>query len=176
MNKTKFAFAGIFAALLLGALLIANHKRQQTPTYILGQYSRSANFDLITEHHLRHAPDMVFTADWFDTDNTADSKGCRIDQAGARTCEIIAANRSQAMSASSIPIPRLIRFQKALSQLPAGETVAPPLKRLFVVSFRDGPGWTTRIYDRAKLPAQLFRLSEFQFFKTIPERPEFIQN
>ena len=168
----RFAIFGAICALLLGALLFANARRQQTPTYILGQYPSSATLDWVRKRHLRNAANAVFVADWFDAQTTETAKGCSIGQSGNRICSIYSLNpmkRSQGTSTSTIPPARLTNFQKALRDLPPGETRAPPLPRLLILSFHDGTRWQTRIYDRSQLPAQFFRLNEIHIFKTIPE-------
>ena len=173
MNKSKFAFAAVTFALLMGALLFANFRRQQTPTYILAQYPRSATWDWMRERHLRNAPNAVFLADWFDAPTTETAKGCSIGQSGNRICSIYSldsTNRSQqATRTSVVPPARLKNFQTALRQMPPGLTRPPQLGHLLVISFQDGAQWTTRIYDRDNLPPQIYRLNEFHLFKTIPE-------
>ncbi len=168
----RFVFFGVFGALLIAALLLANHRRQQTSAYILGRYQKSATLDWVRDRHLRNAANAIFVADWFDDQTTETAKGCSIGRSGNRICSIYSLTpmkRSQGTSTSTIPPARLASFQKALRQLPPGQTFAPPLARLLALSFHDGARWQTRIYDRSRLPQQFFRLNEFHIFKTIPE-------
>ena len=64
----RFAIFGFVCALLLGALLFANRKRQQTPAYLLRNYQKSDNLRFIVEDHGQPPADnIVFMTDWFDS-------------------------------------------------------------------------------------------------------------
>ncbi len=160
----KFVLFGAFSAILLGALWLANHKRQQTPAYILSRYPPSANMTYVIEHHLRPANAVIFRSDWFDRDTTGSAMGCETQSDGSETCAIYSENLASTLGVSGRSPADLARFQTILRALPPGET-APPLHRLLIVSLRDGPTWTTRIYDRAHLPPQIAGAAEIGGFR-----------
>ena len=163
-NIKRFALLGLLAMLLLGGLWLANQKRQQTPAYLLRQYPRTANFDIVMQNHLHPAPAKLFQSDWF-SDNTTGSAMCAIALTGAEICTDSNNRIDTTGLFSSLAPAQLARFQTALRALPPGETAAPPLSRLLIVSFRDGQSWHTRLYDRKHPPAQLVRLSEIAGFR-----------
>jgi hypothetical protein len=60
-------------------------------------------------------------------------------------------------------------MREAGAGLPASDG-PPPLERLLVVGFNAGPGWTIRIYDRARLAPEVSRLCEFVGFEDLGDR------
>ena len=52
---------------------------------------------------------------------------------------------------------RIGALKQTLAQMPPNDP-PPALDRLLIVSFQDGPNWTTCLYDRAHLPAQVARI------------------
>ena len=167
----RFAFFGLISALLLGALLFANRKRQQTPIYLLHQYPPSANLTYVIEHHLQHSNSVIFRSDEFDPITTVAAIGCEIDQNGSEICQSYSGNMAQNAGISALAPAQLVRFQTLLRALPPGVATAPPLHRLLLVSFRDGPNWTTRLYDRAHLPPQISQIAKLGGFRGLKLRP-----
>ena len=165
----RFAIFGAVCALLLGALLFANHRRQQTPAYILSQYPPSANMTYVIEHHVNPAKSVIFRSDWFDSATTNSAMGCETQSDGSETCAIYSENLASAMGVSGRSPAQLARFGSILRALPAGKTVGPPLSRLLIVSLREGPNWTTRIYDRAHLPPQIAQAAETGGFRGLQD-------
>ena len=134
----RLAVVASLFALLTAALLLANYQRKQTPAYLLTGYAPSPNLTYVIEHHTRPASAIVFRSDWFDSDSTGAAMGCQTDNAGRETCAVYSENMAQSAGFSALSPAQLTRFQKLLRALPPGETTAPPLNRLLIVSFRDG--------------------------------------
>ena len=162
----RLAFLGILAALLLGGLLLINHRRKQSPIYLLRHYPQSANFDYVIERHWHNPERNLFLSDWFFNGTTNSAMGCSVENVtNAEVCTVYSGSMTQSAGLSAISPARLARFQTALRALPPGESVAPPLNRLLIVSFHDGSQWTTRIYDRAHPPDQLVQLVKVAGFR-----------
>lgn len=64
----------------------------------------------------------------------------------------------------------LVNLRMALRQLPS-KSISPPLKRLVIVSFREGTNWITRSYDSEALPKPMQ-----QIYDIIGERFESKRN
>ena len=166
----RFAFPGILAVLLLAGLLFVNHQRQQTPAYLLRQYPRTQTFQTIERNHLqRQLPsiltdgfrssgvtDAIFYITWFDGPQHIPS------QQAVNSAERLAAIFGGAMPQqvlhsihySRLAPARMAVLKRTLAQMPPNDAPSS-LDRLLLMSFQDGPTWTTRLYDRAHLPAKV---------------------
>ena len=155
--KLNFAFFGALFTLLLGALLFANHRRQQTLAYLLSGYPPSENLGFIIKDHAQPPADnIVFMTDWFPYGSTQPNSGCNVTRAG-RNCTLRAGVPSGPSVSASISQAQFAAFDAIAPTLPPGAATAPALANLLVVSFRRNGSWTTRIYDRSHLPTSVVR-------------------
>lgn len=155
--KPKFLIFGVIFALLLGALLLANNRRQQSAIYILSQYPRSDNLNYLTQKHLQNSDQLLFSSDWFDQNKTGVNRGCQISATLSQVCAVSSSNAAQAASVGAVTPAQIAAFDKIAPTLPPNAATPPPLADLLIVSFRSKGQWTTRIYNRAQLPPTVVR-------------------
>ncbi len=139
--KPKLAlFGGAICALLLGALLFANHQRQLAPAYILAHYPQTVMFESTADRHLLgDGLGVAFETHWFDDTKTDFDTvtGCQIGTDLSKTCgttdvgvalrPLVPVNKSQ-----------LAAFDKIAPTLPSGVS-KPPIENLLIVSFGGVP-------------------------------------
>ena len=170
--KRVLALLGL-SALLLGGLLLANRQRQQSALYLLSRYPQTQAFQAVGTGHLnRHLPTMLtdgfrvarvtdatFYGTWFDgpqqitVQQAVDSTGRHAAVYGGATPQQVLHLILYARLAPT----RLKSLKQTLAQMPPNDP-PPSLDRLLIISFQDGPKWTTRLYDRARLPAPVARI------------------
>lgn len=77
----------------------------------------------------------------------------------------------QASNRKQLEAQELQALQGAFRQVPDG-CVYPPYERLLIMSYRDGTNWTTRTFDRARLPLAFGKIYEVigERFETKRER------
>lgn len=88
-----------------------------------------------------------------------------VDVSGkARQMDEVYAWATQGGGSKQLSRERMNDLRTAIRALPPSDS-PPPLKNLLVVGFKPGLGWTTRVYDRSKLPPVVLQLCEIVGFK-----------
>lgn len=156
--RLKLALFGVVFAVLLGALLGANNRRKQTPTYLLSRYPPSENLGfIIADHSNPPAGDItLFKSDWFNGPSTQPNSACVVTTTGW-SCTLSAGVPSGPSIGGELTKAQYAAFDKLAPTLPPSTATPPTLANLLVVSFRDGKAWRTRIYDRSHLPPQFVK-------------------
>ncbi len=157
--KSKLAFAAIFAALLLGALLFANHQRQQSPFVVLGSYPKTPCFTGIVNSHLHpsaYTTTVVLSEDSFD--RTLESGlGCSITRDGNRECWAGSQLWGSGHVGPNQSTVQLDAIRAVLRDMPT--TISRPApENLLIVGYWQDEKWTTQIYDKSRLPWRIKRL------------------
>lgn len=151
--RLKLALFGVVFAVLLGALLGANNRRKQTPTYLLSRYPPSENLGfIIADHSNPPAGDItLFKSDWFNGPSTQPNSACVVTTAGW-SCTLSAGVPSGPSIGGELTKAQYAAFDKLAPTLPPSTATPPTLANLLVVSFRQSGSWVTRLYDRSNLP------------------------
>ena len=170
--KRVLALLGL-SALLMAALLWANHQRQQSALYLLSRYPQTQAFQAIGTGHLnRHLPTMltdgfrsagvtdpILYGTWFNGSQRIPSQQA-VNRTGSFAAVYGGATPQQVLHLilyARLAPTRLKLLKQTLAQMPPADP-PPALDRLLIISFQDGPKWTTRLYDRAHLPAPIARI------------------
>ena len=155
----RIAFFGFVFALLIGALLFANRRRQQTPAYLLRGYPQSDNLKFIIEDNSQppNREQALFYTTWFNSNSTDPSMGCTVARLGSKTCGRSSVTATGPFTNQSIGTAQVAAFDKIAPILPPSAS-HPTLNNLLIVSYRDGKTWTTRVYDRSDLPDSVVKI------------------
>ena len=170
--KRIIALLGLFA-LLIAALLWVNDQRKQTPAYILSQYPQTQTIKTLTSCHLQNLMiftdaskqvdigNLIFFSTWFVNQpkpslvmhNLVDGNGV------TAISRIVSEDTSLVLQTenSNLTNAQLSALRASFQNLPPSQP-HPTLSNLYILSFRDRDGygdWTTRIYDKSKLPPEI---------------------
>ncbi len=145
--------------LALGALLLTNQRRQQTPAVILSRYPQTETLKMAIQSYLKAAnpnPNVVFAQATFDEtlNSTVD---CAITEDGARSCWAGSGIWSSGREGPNQSAAQLDAIRAVLRDMPTTISRPAPENLLIVGYWQDGK-WTTQIYDKSRLPWRIKRL------------------
>ena len=154
----------ILTALLLGALLLVNHYRQQSPAAVLSRYPQTPYFTQIVNSHLyvsARDKTLVLSEDRFDK-TLRGGFSCSIRRGGERVCwagsELWGSGRELPKQSAA----QLAAIRSILSDMPPTLSTPDP-KNLLIIGYWHNGQWATRIYDNSRLPWQLKQIHKIVY-------------
>ena len=162
----RIALWGILFTIAFGALWWVNQRRKQSAIYLLRDYPHSASLDRVIQTHAQpgdgqdfHPIKTFLMTDWFNDSAARSLTTCSAAQNGGgfnSSCGVLTGASWAFGHRNLLSQAQVTALEKVLPALPPSAP-QPPLNRLLVVSFYLGDTWTTRLYDRANLPAPVIK-------------------
>lgn len=152
----RFALFAALPALLLSALWVIVHYRQQDSAYVLSRYRQTPYFRRAVDAYLHPTPHnktLVFSKIWFDRTLNS-STGCETTLDGHSSCYHWSDIWGSGAGEHDFSPAQLAALKTLLKKMPLSQRQPAP-QNLLLVGFWENGRWTTRIYDKSRLPAAI---------------------
>ncbi len=157
----RLASLAFVAALLLGGLLLVNHRRQQTPAYILARYPKSLALERAYDVYVRpnrYTEKILLCESWFRHRKDTMATQCNVYNSGSRVCRS-GTSFNALNSVASLTHTKRKDIEAVLQEMPLSQ---PPsdLNELLIMGYWHNRIWTVRFYDRSKLPPSVIKIHQ----------------